>query len=212
MSTDKFRVLLGKPVFLYEKFHENSKLDKTKIRNFLLNNRAQKKPRFKAYARFPETFLDKSIGFKKNIGALLFQLGNTINQSERSLCEIYLLVFKGKMKGLYHYYLKHHSLEKLPLINNIDLNNYLIKKVSLCPEFILIFSAKLETLRYTGSERVYRNLLLEIGQLTEKSIHLGQQLKLDMEVVDFYDNEWNNLINIDGLRETVVKVMLSHYS
>lgn len=120
--------------------------------------------------------------------------------------EIYLLSLKTELPtGLYHYYVKNHSLEELSLFNKPDLYRYFRQKwTSRASLFILISAVfKRSTVKY--GDRGYRHTLIEAGHVGQNIYLLSEALQLSCCAIGgFSDNELNKLLDIDGIDETVI--------
>lgn len=127
--------------------------------------------------------------------------------------EIYLFnlqTSKELKKGIYHYNVKEHSLEKLLEDENLIEKIYpeaiwqdMIKKASM----VLVISAVFERNTMKYKDRGYRYILFEAG-------HLGQNIYLVSRALNFKccalggfdDDKLNELLDIDGENEAVLYV------
>jgi len=124
--------------------------------------------------------------------------------------ELYLVPLKVKNlpSGLYHYYPKNHSLEELLRFNRFNFNKYFdqdwIKK---CGTLIIITGIfKRTTLKY--GERGYRYVLFEAGHLMQNIYLIATSLNVGCcSVGGFLDDQIDNLIDIDGINETVLCIL-----
>lgn len=126
--------------------------------------------------------------------------------------ELYPVVHKvtGLEPGLYHYAVREHALE---LLRAGDLRAAVIK-ASLGQGFLgragvcFALTAVFQRTRWRYRERTYRYVMLEAG-------HIGQNLYLAATsmglgacaVGAFLDDEWNELLQVDGTEEAVVYVI-----
>ncbi|MGQ7336477.1 SagB/ThcOx family dehydrogenase [Streptococcus suis] len=121
--------------------------------------------------------------------------------------EIYFYAnnIEGLEMGVYHYNPSEHNLSILQK-GELDLSKYTsyssIAKKAACVIFI---TAVFPRLSYKYGERSYRFVHLDAG-------HLGQNIYLSAESIDigalaiggFFDDEINNLLDIDGVTEGIV--------
>jgi SagB-type dehydrogenase family enzyme len=137
-------------------------------------------------------------------------LGNRFYPSAggRYPLETYLISLNSNLpKGLYHYYLKNHSLEKLVSWENINLRSYVFQDCFFKAGIIILISAVFQRMIDKYGERGYRYILIEAG-------HLGQNLYLTSTALNlaccgvggFHDDNLNRLLDVDGLRESVIYV------
>lgn len=122
--------------------------------------------------------------------------------------EIYILSQNTFLKkGLYHYYVKNHSLEELLTVNAIKLDELFLEeavdKISSAACFVLITAVfKRNTIKY--GDRGYRYILQETGHLAQNIYLLSSALKLNCCAIGGYrDDYMNNLIDIDGINEGI---------
>jgi SagB-type dehydrogenase family enzyme len=126
--------------------------------------------------------------------------------------ELYPVVHNvvGLEPGLYHYSVRDHALE---LLHAGDLRAATVK-ASLGQGFLgqagvcFALTAIFQRTRWRYRERAYRYVLLEAG-------HIGQNLYLAAAsmglgacaVGAFLDDEWNNLLQVDGREEAVIYII-----
>ncbi len=126
--------------------------------------------------------------------------------------ELYPVVHNvvGLEPGLYHYSVRDHALE---LLHAGDLRAATVK-ASLGQGFLgqagvcFALTAIFQRTRWRYRERAYRYVLLEAG-------HIGQNLYLAAAsmglgacaVGAFLDDEWNNLLRVDGRKEAVIYII-----
>ena len=124
--------------------------------------------------------------------------------------EIYLMALnvQGLSKGVYHYYLKSHSLEELFLIKRFSLKEYIIHPWFKSASCFIIISAifKRTTIKY--SDRGYRLVLEEAGHMGQNIYLLSSALNLACCGIDgFIDDQLNRLLDIDGINESVIYIL-----
>ena len=145
-----------KPHALYEKFHEKTKLKKNargispanypKSWNIIEHkgySRFQEimlpKPRLPHYSSLSE-FSQKTLSLNHLSSFLYFSMGQKSlsnpyagrfypSAGKRYPIEIYVISLTTELeKGIYHYYFKHHSLEKLHTIKDFSFSKHLIHR------------------------------------------------------------------------------------
>jgi len=192
------------------------------------------KPRLNSGISFKETLFARSSTRKfsarplsiADIGSFLYYgagLKDTLSPDEgrfypsagaRYPLEIYVLSINSELpSGLYHYYLKNHSLEELMLIKKPDMFRYIahqkwIKNVSCLIFTTAIFSRT--TMKY--GPRGYRHILTENGAVLQNFYLVATALGIRCcPVASFLDNKINELLDIDGIEESVINALLIGY-
>jgi len=124
--------------------------------------------------------------------------------------EIYTISLNTELpQGIYHYYLKSHRLEKLWLIKNKHevINCFNQKWINDCALLILITAIFKRTIIKYG-DRGYRYILIEAGHLAQNIYLLSSALELSCCAIGgFLDDKLNQLIDIDGLNESLIYVL-----
>ncbi|MDP3918025.1 MAG: SagB/ThcOx family dehydrogenase [Candidatus Woesebacteria bacterium] len=125
--------------------------------------------------------------------------------------EIYPIVFNVEKikKGIYHYHVKTHSLEciledisKEKVLNQFD--QLWIKKSAL----LFVITAVFDRTEIKYQDRGYRHILTEYGHMAQNLYLMGTGLGLGVcSIGGFNDNGINELLDIDGLDESVVGVV-----
>lgn len=125
--------------------------------------------------------------------------------------EVYPIVFNVKKikKGIYHYHVKTHSLEcilknvsKEKVLNQFDQS--WIKKSAL----LFIITAIFDRTEIKYKDRGYRHILAEYGHMAQNLYLMGTGLGLGVcSIGGFNDNGINELLDIDGLDESVIGVV-----
>jgi SagB-type dehydrogenase family enzyme len=125
--------------------------------------------------------------------------------------EIYPVIInaEGIDKGIYHYNIKNHSLEALKLGNwaNDLTQACLDQKMVSNSNVTLVLTALIERSKWKYLQRCYRYIYLDAG-------HIGQNFYLAAEALGLgactigaiYDDELNELLDIDGINETAIYV------
>jgi len=123
--------------------------------------------------------------------------------------ETYVVVNKIEniSKGVYHYNIKHHLLEEIKLgdfrteITESALNQEMCYHAAA----VFIWTAIFNRSKCKYGERAYRYIYLDAGHIAENlalsatSLHLGS-----CQIAALYDDEVNQLINVDGLTESTI--------
>ncbi len=124
--------------------------------------------------------------------------------------EVYVLSLNTSLeKGLYHYYVKNHSLERLFDFDKKDFPKILAAPWAKDAGFIIFISAVFirNTMKYR--DRGYRMLIAESG-------HMAQNFYLSAALCDlgicaiggFVDNEINKILELDGVEESVIYTLI----
>jgi len=174
--------------------------------------------KYKAYARFPVTILPKTriVNYKKVIITdkqyivhILFYLRSIIKEQRSSrLFEVYPYLISPDMPcGLYHYYIREHKLEKLPLIDKVNIKLLFMDKYKKKPKAYFIFSLWLSLLPKNNRAWWYREQLIELGCLKQRVIEETKKCKRSIRSVDFCDTLLNRFIGIDGVNESISSVL-----
>lgn len=122
--------------------------------------------------------------------------------------EIYFLSLNSPIpKGLYHYYIKNHSLEKLLDIDRINLSDYFSQSWIIKASGLIIITAvfKRNTIKYL--DRGYRHIFTEAGHVGQNIYLVSSALNIGCCAIGgFFDDTINKLIDIDGINESVIYV------
>ena len=125
--------------------------------------------------------------------------------------ETYLVVnnVESVDPGIYHYNIKEHSLEcvKLGDYRNNAMKACLDQKMVYNSAITFIWTAIIERSKWKYLQRCYRYIYMDAG-------HVGQNFYLVTEALGLaactigaiYDNELNDLLEIDGIKETAIYV------
>lgn len=123
--------------------------------------------------------------------------------------ELYFISLNSQLPmGLYHYYLKNHSLEKLLTFDKFDFAKYFNQNwISTVGAFIIITAIfKRTTMKY--ADRGYRHILQESGHMGQNIYLLSSTLNLSCCAIGGYlDDKINELLDIDGINESVVYIL-----
>lgn len=111
-------------------------------------------------------------------------------------------------KGVYHYYLKNHSLEQLIKINDFDEKKFFIQEGVSKASCLIVITAVFERTTAKYKDRGYRHTLVEAGHLAQNFYLLSSALDLACCAIGGYlDDGLNRLLDIDGKNESVVYVL-----
>jgi len=125
--------------------------------------------------------------------------------------EIYSVVFNVKDVdlGIYHYNIREHTLELLKLGDfSMEITKGCLDQMMVANSSVtFILTAVIERSKWKYLQRCYRYLYLDAG-------HIGQNFYLAAEALGLgactigaiYDDELNNLLDIDGINETTLYV------
>ncbi len=125
--------------------------------------------------------------------------------------ETYLVVnnVDGLSKGIYHYAVTSHSLEELisgsfdEAIAEAALNQEMCSEASV----VFVWTAVFERSRRRYGQRCYRYIYLDAGHIAENLALAAVAMGLgSCQIGAFYDDEVNNLLNIDGVEESTVYI------
>ncbi len=139
------------------------------------------------------------------------QMGNRFYPSggARYPLEVYVISLNSDLpKGIYHYYLKSNSLEKLSEIDGFDTNKYFnykwVENVSCVMLITAVFGRT--TIKY--GDRGYKYALIETGALMQNFYLNSEALGIGIcAIAGFLEDKLNKLLNIDGEEETVLGVL-----
>lgn len=127
--------------------------------------------------------------------------------------EIYPIVLKGLdvEAGIYHYNVKRHTLE---LLERGDFTSQLVECVQ-TPEnignacLIILVTAVFKRSELLFGDRGYRYVLLEAGYLAQNFFLTSTSLGLNcLFIGEFIDDGLNTLLDLDGVRESVIDVIV----
>lgn len=122
--------------------------------------------------------------------------------------EVYLLLRKSEIgQGLYHYYVRSNTLERIGEINSRMLaftNQEWIKKA----QCIVILTAVFNRNTKKYGDRGYRHVMMEAGGLIQNFYLVSSALNLACCASGGYiDDKINKALGIDGVKEAVVAVL-----
>lgn len=123
--------------------------------------------------------------------------------------EVYLLSQNSDLpKGLYHYYLKNNSLEKLIKLDKFDHKKYFNQEWIAKAGCLIIITAVFNRTTMKYGERGYRHILIEAGHLGQNFYLLSSALDLGCCAIGGYaDDKLNKLLDIDGINEAIIYVL-----
>lgn len=123
--------------------------------------------------------------------------------------EVYLISINSELpRGLYHYYIKSNSLEKLLTFNRFDFDRYYNQKWIKRSSCLIIITAIFERTTIKYGDRGYRFILMEAGHLAQNINLISSALNISCCAIGGYiDDNINKLIDLDGVRESVINVI-----
>ena len=123
--------------------------------------------------------------------------------------EVYFLSLKAQLPcGLYHYYLKNHSLESLLKEDKLDLKKYFNQDWIADASGLIIISAVFKRMTMKYKDRGYKHIMIEAGHLGQNIYLLSAALNLNCCAIGgFVDDKLNELLDVDGISESVVYVI-----
>ena len=123
--------------------------------------------------------------------------------------EIYLISTSTKLpNGVYHYYLKNHSLEQLFLFDRFDYQKYFNQGWMEKSSCLLVITAVFKRTTKTYGDRGYRHIIIETGHLGQNIYLCCAAFGIDCCAVGGYiDNNLNEFLDVDGINEGVVYVL-----
>jgi len=123
--------------------------------------------------------------------------------------ETYLVVnnVDGLNEGIYHYVVASHSLEELSSGNFGKAIAKAALDQEMCAEAAVVFvwTAVFERSLRRYGQRCYRYIYLDAGHIAENLALTAVAISLgSCQIGAFYDDEVNNLLDVDGVEESVV--------
>lgn len=115
----------------------------------------------------------------------------------------------GIDQGIYHYNIKYHELECLKL------GDYRIEAMEACLDqkmvynsaITFVWTAIIERSKWKYLQRCYRYIYIDAGHVGQNFYLVAEALGLGACTIGaIYDNELNNLLEIDGVEETSIYV------
>lgn len=107
--------------------------------------------------------------------------------------------------GLYHYSIFHHTLEQLkegnfrPEIAHAALDQQIAARAPV----VFIWTSIFQRSKWKYKQRAYRYIFLDAGHIAAHLSLAATDLGLgSCQIAAIYDDELNNLLNIDGIRES----------
>lgn len=123
--------------------------------------------------------------------------------------EIYVLVQHAEIpQGLYHYYVKSHSLERLDHMLKNDIERLFSHTWIHTAPVIIIITALFNRMTVKYGDRGYRTTLLEAGHLAQNFYLQASAYNMHCSAIDGYlDDQLNILLGVDGINETVIHAL-----
>jgi SagB-type dehydrogenase family enzyme len=138
-----------------------------------------------------------------------FELRTTPSAGALYPIETYLVInnVENILQGTYHYNIKHHLLEKIKTgdfrkeISKAALDQIMCYHAAV----VFIWTAIFNRSKCKYGERAYRYIYLDAGHIAENIALSATSLKLgSCQIAALYDDEVNQLIDIDGKKESTV--------
>ena len=123
--------------------------------------------------------------------------------------EIYLILNRTEIsQGIYHYYTKNHSLEKLWKIEKEEMNDIFSHDWVKNTGAVILITGIFERTTSRYGERGYRHVLIEVGCLMQNIYLMSEANGLSCNAVGGYiDESINKLLEIDGSSEAILAVI-----
>lgn len=123
--------------------------------------------------------------------------------------ETYLVINRVKdiPKGVYHYSIKDHFIEELKAGDfSIDISQAALEQ-DMCAyaAVVFIWTAIFNRSKWKYGERAYRYIYLDAGHIAENFALASTSLGLgSCQIAALFDDEVNNIIDVDGVNESVI--------
>lgn len=120
--------------------------------------------------------------------------------------EVYIIALNTDIpKGVYHYYVKNHSLEELIILKKFQYKDYFIQKDLARSGCIILITGVFKRTTVKYGDRGYRHILQEAGHLAQNLYLLSSALNLSCCATGGYiDSKLEELLDIDGVDESVI--------
>lgn len=244
---NRLKLLLNKPITLYERFYEKLKIKKFQpLLPSHLWPKEWKDIYFKGYARLNENFLPRpiipdNISFRKvlskrqttrkfskkklpiDIISNLLYYSAGLKQNKELWCtsrfypssgaryplEVYILTLNTDLpKNVYHYYLKNHSLEELVSLAKVDITKFFNQSWVAHASCLILITAIFRRTTVKYGDRGYNYTLIEAGHLGQNFYLVSQALGIGCCAIGgFSENNLNKILDIDGIKESVIYVL-----
>lgn len=124
--------------------------------------------------------------------------------------EIYPIILKSENidSGVYHYYVKRHSLEAL-MKNNFrsELRGSFFSSWVNRSGMLMLISAVFPITQVKYGARGYRHIMTEVGHLTQNIYLVATALNLGCcSIGGYLDDKLNKLLDLDSLEESIVGI------
>ncbi len=123
--------------------------------------------------------------------------------------ETYLLInsVDDIPQGIYHYSVGEHCLDELKVgsygreLAHAALNQTMVAEANA----VFIWTAVVDRCKWKYGQRAYRYIYLDAGHIAENLALAAEALDLNnCPIAAFYDEEMNEIIGVDGVKETVI--------
>ncbi len=123
--------------------------------------------------------------------------------------ETYLVInnVENVPKGFYHYLIKEHCLEELKLgdFSIESAKAALDQNMCTTAGIIFIWTAIFNRSKCKYGQRAYRYIYLDAGHIAQNLVLASTNLNIgSCPIAALYDDEVNNIVGVDGLKESVI--------
>jgi SagB-type dehydrogenase family enzyme len=123
--------------------------------------------------------------------------------------ETYLVInnIENISQGVYHYLIKDHALEELKLgdLSIETAKAALDQNMCATAGVIFIWTAIFNRSKYKYGQRAYRYIYLDAGHIAQNLVLASTSLNLgSCPIAALYDDEVNNIVGVDGIKESVI--------
>lgn len=120
--------------------------------------------------------------------------------------ETYIISLNSQLqKGIYHYYLKSHSLEMLDSVPGIQFSDFVNQPQFQNVAIVILLTAVYARSTIKYGDRGYRYIFMEIGHLSQNFYLTAGANNLGIcSVGGFNDDKLNSILDLDSLNESVL--------
>ncbi len=123
--------------------------------------------------------------------------------------EVYFISHNTEyLRGVYHYYLRNHSIERLTTIKSHELKKCFLQKWVVNASILILITAIFDRTASKYGNRGYRYILQESGHLAQNIYLICAALDLRCCAIGgFRDDIINSILDIDGIKESIIYVL-----
>lgn len=168
---------------------------------------------YKGYIRFNELPLPGNLYLKHSniifLSQLLNEMGKYIKEFRiKRLFEIYLYLSSPAVPtGLYHYYIKNHSLERLVISESAQTASFIKNLAKEKSMAYLVVSLRSHFLPHPDRLYWYWLNIFESGRLVQALINKTQTFKNKTKILESTTSHWNDILSLNQSRESVIQVL-----